>query len=290
MATPYRGRFAPSPTGPLHFGSLVGALASYLDARANNGQWLVRIEDVDSTRCHFNFTQSILETLSSYHLISDLEIRFQSQHTANYQQLLDDLIDRGHAFCCNCSRKDLADNNGLHPGICASTCELPHSWRLKVASSSLSYEDGIQGMQRYHFHETDHSPVLKRKDNDFSYQLAVVADDHNQQITHIVRGSDLLETTGHQLYLYQLFDWPAPSISHTPIILDLHNKKLSKQNHAKAIANGCPDTLNAALSYLGIQVINSSVQSQLQAAIRSWQPERLQGKAQTLRQRDQHLS
>ena len=276
MSTPYRGRFAPSPTGPLHFGSLVSALASYLDAKQHHGQWIIRIEDVDGTRCSPDFSQQILTTLSSYQLHSDESVRYQSQHSATYEHYLDLLKQRDLVFPCNCTRKDLAKDNGLHPNLCQSQTSQAHSWRLKTSNTLYQCPDRVQGLLTFSDDLKHNCPVLKRKDEFFSYQLAVVVDDHLQEISHLVRGADLIETTAQQLYLYDIFNWSTPSIAHIPLVVNQHGDKISKQNHAKAIADGDLHTLLRALSYLGITLNKAdSITDALAQAIPQWSPSRL---------------
>ena len=226
----YRGRFAPSPTGPLHFGSLLSAVASYLDARYHHGTWLVRLEDVDGTRCHAHYQQAILNTLASYKLISDEPVVIQSERHELYQHYLQQLVAKQLAFPCNCTRATLKHTMGAHPNVCPSKESQPHSWRALCIHGHYHYFDPIQGAQHFDLGETPNCPVLKRKDGYFSYQLAVVVDDHLQNISHIVRGADLLETTGQQLWLYEQFDWPVPALSHLPLVVNASGDKISKQN------------------------------------------------------------
>lgn len=291
LSTLYRGRFAPSPTGPLHFGSLVSALASYLDAKQHQGDWLIRIEDVDGTRCRKNFSEQILNTLSSYELCSDETIRTQSDHTKIYEQYLSILKKQQLVFPCNCTRQSLTQNNGNHPSICESTVNQLHSWRLKASDLIYQYEDPIQGNLNFTDDLKNNCPVLKRKDGYFSYQLAVVVDDHLQNITHLVRGADLIETTAQQLHLYDLFKWKPPSICHIPLITNTAGEKISKQNHAKPIEDGHLPTLLRALYYLNINLNSpSSISEALSLAIEAWKPSKLYGiKHRPLKQQDQHF-
>ncbi|RDL44097.1 tRNA glutamyl-Q(34) synthetase GluQRS [Marinomonas piezotolerans] len=272
MCHMYRGRFAPSPTGPLHFGSLLSAVASYLDARSQAGTWLIRLEDVDGTRCSSHFSQTIIETLNSYQLISDEEILYQSDRHELYQNHLEHLFDLGLVYPCNCTRADLKRTGGLHPDCCNGHTNTPHSWRAKCEQGCYTYEDPIQGTQHFDLSELRNHPVLKRKDNYFSYQLAVVVDDHLQNITDIVRGADLLETTGQQLWLYDQFTWQAPKLCHIPLIVNAQGDKISKQNHAKAIDDGCTDTLRRVLHYLGFSNIPAmrSIDTLLKWATENW--------------------
>ncbi|SBS30052.1 Glutamyl-Q tRNA(Asp) synthetase [Marinomonas aquimarina] len=277
MPTAYRGRFAPSPTGPLHFGSLLSAVASYLDARQQQGTWLIRIEDVDGTRCSTAFQQAIISTLHSYELFSDEDILVQSERYDLYQHHLEKLIARDLAYPCQCTRASLKATQGLHPSRCHSDTQTAHSWRAQCDQGIYEFIDPIQGPQHFDVRQPLNHPVLKRKDDYFSYQLAVVVDDHLQNISHIVRGADLLETTGQQLWLYQQFAWQAPELCHLPLIINEHGDKISKQNHAKAIPNGEVRVLQRVLHYLGLSNIPSdlNIARLLDWASEHWSQQRL---------------
>lgn len=291
MPTAYRGRFAPSPTGPLHFGSLLSAVASYLDARQQQGTWLIRLEDVDGTRCHDRYQHAILETLSSYQLISDEDVIRQSDHHARYQHYLELLINASLAYPCSCTRASLKPFSGLHPHRCESDRAQPHSWRAACNHGKYQYIDPIQGPQHFDVSQPLNHPVLKRKDGYFSYQLAVVVDDHWQRISHIVRGADLLDTTAQQLWLYQHLGWQAPSLLHLPLIVNHDGDKISKQNHAKAIPDGDPHVLRRVLHYLGFSDIpqDYTVAKLLAWATTHWNPKRLTQANLSLDEPDQHL-
>lgn len=291
MSPSYRGRFAPSPTGPLHFGSLVAALASYLDAKSHQGTWIVRIEDVDGTRCKPEYTQQILQTLESYQLISDEAVRLQSQHQDVYEDFLSQLKRQGRVFPCNCTRQVLQANSGLHPDICPSDTTQSHSWRLKTNHEIYACQDLIQGVLHFDKDLSGNHPILKRKDGYFSYQLAVVVDDHLQGITHLIRGADLIDTTAQQLHLYSLFGWQAPEMGHIPLIMNQSNEKISKQNHAKGILNGDLATLKRALSYLAIDASNAeSISEALNQATQQWQRNKLSQQFSTpLNSQDLHF-
>lgn len=291
MAGVYRGRFAPSPTGPLHFGSLLSAVASYLDARQNDGTWLIRIEDVDGTRCSEKFQVSILNTLASYGLVSDETILIQSQRYDLYQAHLERLIEQQLAYPCNCTRASLSVHQGMHPVRCDSTTDHPHSWRAQCDQGRFQFIDPIQGSQSFDLASPVNHPVLKRKDGYFSYQLAVVVDDHLQGINEIVRGADLLDTTGQQLWLYRALQWQAPKLCHLPLIVNERGDKISKQNHAKAIDNGCPNTLTTVLQYLGFQDIPSDyrIQQLLEWATPLWQRQSLSHNNLTVAPKDLSL-
>lgn len=241
----YIGRFAPSPTGPLHFGSLISALASYLDAKANGGQWLVRMEDVDPLREQPGATSAILRSLDDHGLHWDGEILYQSQRSHAYQRCLTALIDAGLAYPCACSRQDLARMGGIYNGYCRTHSPAPDqtcSLRLKLydlpsraTPELIHFNDLIQGAQSQHLRTQAGDQILKRRDGYYAYQLAVVVDDIAQGITHIIRGSDLLEVTGRQLFFFSLLDAPQPQFGHVPLAIHANGQKLSKQNHAKAI-------------------------------------------------------
>jgi glutamyl-Q tRNA(Asp) synthetase len=276
-ADTYIGRFAPSPTGPLHFGSLVTALASYLDSRQHRGQWLIRIEDIDGTRCQPEHASHILQTLASYGLESDRPPVFQSDRLDLYQQQLEYLHELDQLYPCNCTRAQLQTQAGLHPTRCDSQTSRPHSWRLACPANTFHLHDPIQGNLHLSLTEPANDPVLKRKDGYFSYQLAVVVDDHLQGITHIVRGADLIDTTAQQLYLYQLLGWQAPTMTHLPLIMGSDGRKLSKQNHAKPIPMADLQVLRKALAYLKINADEAahSTKAILESAIPQWSPQRL---------------
>lgn len=277
MPQAYRGRFAPSPTGPLHFGSLLSAVASYLDARQHQGTWLIRLEDVDGVRCHENFKHAILDTLSSYQLIPDEAVLCQSDRQELYQHYLEQLIASNLAYPCDCTRASLKLSNGLHPYQCQSDANYPHSWRAHCDTGTYEYIDPIQGLQHFDVSQPLNHPILKRKDGYFSYQLAVVVDDHLQKISHIVRGADLLETTGQQLWLYQKLGWQSPALCHVPLIVNEHGDKISKQNHAKAIPNGDLQILQRVLHYLGFSEIPTDypLHKLLEWATERWRPQAL---------------
>lgn len=260
----YTGRFAPSPSGPLHFGSLVCALASYLDARANNGRWLVRIEDIDPPREQPGATDAILACLEHHHLFWDDEVVYQSRRSESYLETLRQLRDRSLSYRCNCTRKRLADLHGNYDGYCLArgiASSTPAAVRLDVLRSlaeisdlenPVSFIDGIQGEQLENL-LTAGDYVIHRKDGLFAYQLAVVVDDIWQNITHVVRGADLLDTTARQILLFRLLGTPAPHYSHVPLVVDAQGNKLSKQNRAPAIDNArAGENLYLALRVLGL--------------------------------------
>ncbi len=231
----YRGRFAPSPTGPLHFGSLVSALASYLDAKASQGEWLVRIEDIDPPREQAGAAKLILKALEYYGLHWDQPIIYQSSRHTIYQDYIEYLRKQQQAYPCTCSRKELSIFHGQYPGTCRNQRTLPASpfaIRLKTESTPVNFIDKIQGAQSFNLEEEGGDFIIKRKDGLFAYQLAVVIDDTLQGITHILRGSDLLDSTPRQYYLQSVLGFSHPSYAHIPVIVASDGKKLSKQNLA----------------------------------------------------------
>ena len=263
QSNPYRGRFAPSPTGPLHFGSLVTALGSCLDAKSRGGEWLLRMEDVDEPRCSPEAAADILRTLERLGFAWDGEVLVQSRRKARYRELLDDLQARGLAYPCACTRRELADadlaaDGGLlYPGTCRNGLppgKAPRAWRLAVDDAVSAFDDGIQGavVQRLGADVGDF--VLLRADGYFAYQLAVVADDADQGITHIVRGADLLDSTPRQIYLQSCLGFTTPAYAHFPVAVNAAGEKLSKQTLAAPVATdavGAASALAAALRFLG---------------------------------------
>ncbi len=226
---PYRGRFAPSPTGPLHAGSLLAAFGSWLLARAAGGQWLVRIEDVDRTREVPGAAAGQLATLAAFGLESDLPVVRQSERTALYQAAVGRLLATGRAFACSCSRTELAAAGGVHRH-CVAAHPRPHpALRLRVAEGTCAgFIDGLQGAVEQDVATEVGDFVLLRADGCWAYQLAVVVDDADQGITDVVRGADLLDSTPRQLLLQRALDLPTPRYLHLPLLLDRAGHKLSK--------------------------------------------------------------
>ncbi len=278
----YTGRFAPSPSGPLHFGSLVAALASYFDARANHGKWLVRIEDIDPPREQPGAATLILQTLETYGLHWDDSVLFQSNRSQDYQDILDDLFKKQRLYPCTCTRKKLAGHNRIYPGYCRSRTILPdtpHSLRLKCSDEIISFDDQIQGKQSFDLSNLGDF-ILKRKDGLFAYQLAVCADDAFQQVTHVVRGHDLIDSTPRQLYLQNILGFRHPVYSHIPVITLNKGNKLSKQNHAPAIPLDEPrPLLIKGIKALGMklgEVLNdASLEDILKWGIQHWHQKKL---------------
>ncbi|KRG71199.1 tRNA glutamyl-Q(34) synthetase GluQRS [Pseudoxanthomonas dokdonensis] len=226
---PYRGRFAPSPTGDLHLGSLLAAFASWLLARHAGGQWLIRVEDLDPPREVPGAVERQLRTLQALGLESDLAVVRQSQRHSSYQTVLQQLMARGEAFECHCSRSDLADQGGIHHACLGQRLRDTPAIRLRVpAGTVIGFEDGLQGHFVQDLHAQVGDVVLRRADGLWAYQLAVVVDDHLQGITDVVRGADLLDSTPRQMFLQQRLGWAAPRYLHLPLLLDADGQKLSK--------------------------------------------------------------
>ena len=287
----YIGRFAPSPSGPLHFGSLVCALASYLDARANNGCWLVRIEDIDPPREQPGATDAILACLEHHYLHWDGEVVYQSARSDSYLETLRQLRERSLSYRCDCTRKRLADLNGYYDGYCLSrgiTSSTPAAVRLDVLQSlaelsdmahPVRFIDGIQGEQFENL-LTAGDFVIHRKDGLFAYQLAVVVDDIWQNITHVVRGADLLDTTARQILLFRLLGCPPPYYSHVPVVVDAQGNKLSKQNRAPAIdSTRAGENLYLALRVLGLnpaaELQQAPPETLIDWAVNHWHPDKV---------------
>lgn len=279
----YLGRFAPSPTGPLHFGSLIAALASYLDAKAHDGKWLVRIEDIDETRCNPSHTTDILRTLETFGLKWDGVIQTQTARKALYGATLEELRVRGVVYACACSRKEIADSaiagleGPVYPGTCRSKGFTDHGNAIRVRTSNekISFTDLVQGKVEQRIESAIGDFIVKRRDGLFAYQLAVVADDAEQAITHVVRGADLLDSTARQIHLQRLLGHPTPEYLHIPVAVNELGQKLSKQTLATAVATATAcDVLRVALSFLGQHTKNvqtaSSVDEILDVATRNW--------------------
>ena len=254
--TQYRGRFAPSPSGDLHFGSLVAALGSYLDAKANNGQWLVRMEDIDPPREVAGASDSILRTLEAFGLHWDGDIAYQSQRHEFYQHHLEQLIADGFCYGCDCTRKMIMSGGGLYQGTCQHKANgkltTPHSLRFVNHHGVSGFDDRLLGRIEVGEDFANEDFILKRKDGLYAYQLVVVLDDMEQGITDVVRGSDLLEVTTRQLTLLNHLNTAPINYLHLPLAITDNGLKLSKQNHAKALdLTARKQLLVQALQFLG---------------------------------------
>lgn len=285
--TRYIGRFAPSPTGALHAGSLASALASWLDARAHGGQWLVRIEDVDGPRCVSGADQIILQQLERCGLRSDEPVLWQSRRGAAYQRALEQLQSQGLAYPCGCSRKDVEAAQGptgrhqaqTYPGTCRAGLQgkPARAWRLHVPALRRAldlpehtlWRDRRLGPQSQDVEQTVGDFVLKRADGLWAYQLAVVVDDAEQGITQVVRGQDLADNTARQILLQRALGLPTPDYLHTPLVLGRDGEKLSKQNGAQALDLSEPlRALNQAAAVLGLS--EQPRRTPLAQALQSW--------------------
>jgi len=283
---PYCGRFAPSPTGPLHFGSLIAAVGSYLEAKSRGGTWLLRMEDLDRPREQAGAADAILRTLESCGMGWDGSIRYQSQRSAAYRAALERLEAQGLAYACGCSRKEIADSHqtfaplrGAHdaplarasgrgaggegspdgalvyPGTCRTGLapgKASRATRLRVGDSVVEFEDTLQGTVRQDLAAEVGDFVLLRADGFYAYQLAVVIDDADQGITHVVRGADLLASTPRQILLQRLLDLPTPRYLHLPAAVNAAGEKLSKQTRAPAVDARDPvPALTQVMEFLG---------------------------------------
>jgi len=258
----YHGRFAPSPTGKLHFGSLVAAVGSWLCARHAGGQWLVRMEDIDPPREVAGAAADILATLPAFGLVADAPPLYQSARMDAYEAAFEQLRAADRVFPCSCSRSQLAASGGIHrDGQCVATGEPDRTpaWRLRVPDVEVAFVDALQGPQRENVRETVGDFVIRRADGHYSYQLACVVDDAFQGITDVVRGQDLLESTARQIWLQRCLELPTPTYRHLPLVLDGAGIKLSKSTHAVPVDPRDPTpTLRRALAFLH-QPLPSSV-------------------------------
>lgn len=273
-ATRYRGRFAPSPSGPLHNGSLLAAMASFLDARAHKGQWLLRIEDIDTPRVVPHAARYIMQQLTALGMQWDNEPVWQSQRLALYQQVFDRLRARRLVYGCACTRQELPPQ-GPYPGTCSQGLpegRQPRSWRLRVPEGTEQFEDRWDGPQTQNVAEEIGDFIIRRADGIWAYQLVVVIDDGEQGITDIVRGADLLDSTARQRTLARLLGYPLPRVMHVPLLCDDMGRKLSKQNHAAAMDLTRPlETLNLAWRGLGFAPLDApDIASFWAAAIPRW--------------------
>lgn len=283
----YIGRFAPSPTGPLHLGSLYTALASFLDARSHGGRWLLRIDDLDTPRNVAGAAERIIDTLFGFGLQWDDDIDFQSQHLDEYAAAIERLRERGLIYRCICSRAKLADSPDRYPGYCRNRNPDPsqaHALRLACPNQDIRFIDRLQGPMRQNLAEQVGDFVVLRKDRIFAYQLAVIVDDCRQGVNHVVRGYDLLDSTPRQCYLYQLFGQAPPTYAHIPVIVDGNGQKLSKQSRAAAVStHSGARTLYRLLCLLNQapppSLRNASIADLLDWGIRHWQPAQLSGVA-----------
>ncbi len=279
---PYIGRFAPTPSGYLHFGSLVAALASWLDARAAGGRWLVRMEDLDPPREVAGAQAAILQTLDSYGLHWDGEVVYQSLRHDAYQQVIDRLLAQGLAYACTCSRKQLEPYQGIYPGTCRNAGHTTEDAAIRVRVPELLYrfEDRVQGAYSQHLGRESGDFVIRRRDGLYAYQLAVVLDDAWQGVTDIVRGADLLDSTPRHLYLQELLGLPQPRYLHVPLIIQPDGNKLGKSYRSPPLdPDQAAPLLVRALRALGqapeADLADGSVQDVLGWGVAHWNSDAL---------------
>jgi glutamyl-Q tRNA(Asp) synthetase len=278
---PYRGRFAPSPTGLLHTGSLVAALASWLDARAHGGSWLIRMEDLDTPRCVPGAADTILTTLAAFGLESDEPVMYQSQRHDAYAQALRQLEASRQCYRCICSR---SESPGVYQGHCRDLDlqTAGSAWRLRLeASRTIHFNDGLQGECSASTTSLG-DPIIFRRDGIAAYQLAVVVDDAAQGITHVVRGADLLDSTAWQIAIAGALTLPAPRYTHVPLVTEPDGAKLAKSRRSLPLdLTNIPQVLVEALSLLQQQpseeLTSAPVRDILQWAVKEWRPGRLAG-------------
>jgi len=289
IARPGRGRFAPSPTGPLHFGSLVTAVGSFLQARHRGGEWLVRMEDLDALRVVPGATDNILRTLERFGLHWDGPVLYQSRRHAVYDAAIQKLEIGDALYPCACSRREVADSSvsgvdGLvYPGTCRAGLgegRATRALRVKVNRHEIEFADALQGRLRRNLAADYGDFVIRRADGFFAYQLAVVVDDAEQGITEVVRGADLIESTPRQIHLQRLLDLPTPAYLHLPVAINAQGEKLSKQTQAVPVDNTQPlSMLYEVLRFLGQEpptdLVNDSLDNFWRWAIAHWRLERI---------------
>lgn len=251
----YIGRFAPSPTGPLHLGSLISALGSWADAKHHNGKWLLRIEDIDPQRETPDASQSIVESLQAHHLHADSDISYQHNHSSRYDDALNDLRRKQKLYACTCTRKSLrALNQSNYPGTCRALSHAEHDRALRVviADENIEFEDLVYGNMAENVSHSVGDFIVRRRGPFYAYQLAVVTDDAAQGITHVVRGADLLDNTARQIALQRLLGHTTPQYLHLPLATHKDGRKLSKQTGAAGLdSTNALDNLRAAWRHLG---------------------------------------
>ncbi len=274
----YTGRFAPSPTGPLHFGSLLAALASFLDARANNGKWLLRMEDLDPPREPPGTDEIILNQLQELGFDWDGEVLYQSTRLDAYEAALDQLNSKNLCFRCDCTRPRIKALGSVYDGHCRERNldgTTKSAIRLRVDNSLIQFEDQIQGHYSQQLNDDVGDFILRRKDGLFAYQLAVVVDDAFQDINCIVRGYDLLDSTPRQIYIQRLLEFPTPRYAHIPVVTNDLGQKLSKQHFAEAVdTSSASEQLLLALQFLKqdppASLKGGSLHTILEWAVEAW--------------------
>ena len=261
----YVGRFAPSPTGKLHAGSLAAALASYVDARAHDGRWLIRIEDVDQQRCSADNAQSILSVLAALEMDSDGPIVFQSDRFDRYREVFEALRERRLVYGCSCTRSqiqranaELGRDSHIYPGTCRTGAQGPvRAWRFLTDDLPVSFTDRLAGSFTQRVQSEVGDFVLLRADGNWAYQLAVLVDDHDQNVTDVVRGADLIDNTPRQIALLHALGWSVPRYMHIPLVLNDRHEKLSKQGGARPLSDDLLAECESAWTHLGFDRIGA---------------------------------
>lgn len=281
----YVGRFAPSPTGPLHKGSILAALASYLDARAHQGRWLLRIEDIDEPRCQPIHARRMMQCLQTLGMQWDGEVEWQSKRHRRYQVVFDELQQQGLIYPCACTRKQLRTHarpgeDAVYQGTCRNGLQAgqqPRAWRLLINDDTVQFKDRLLGWQSQQPRNQCGDVVIRRADGLFAYQFVVVIDDMDQAVTDIVRGADLLSSTGRQILIQRALKPCQLQYMHVPLILGQDGRKLSKQNGANEVPweQHAQDVLNDALRMLGQNQQTGDINSILRGAIRDWSPKKI---------------
>lgn len=285
----YVGRFAPSPTGPLHFGSLLAAVASYLQARSCAGIWLLRVEDIDPPRQQEGATEAILGALERYGFEWDGPVCYQSQRLQRHLRVIDALRTSGHAYACTCSRLELSRARQgplgpIYPGTCRNGIDgVQYAVRVRTHDAPIEFIDLLQGPQRQRLESESGDFVIRRQDGLIAYHLAVVVDDFDQGVTEIVRGVDLLDSTPRQIHLQRLLGFPTPAYAHIPVVENERRQKLSKQTGATPIPlHGVRRVLVSALEALGqrppADLVDSPLDDIWSWSIKNWQPTTMAGR------------
>ena len=288
VSTNYRGRFAPSPTGPLHFGSLVAAMGSFLQAKSQNGQWLLRIDDIDPLREQDGAADNILRTLEGFGFEWDDKVLYQSNRKERYQEAVHHLLEQKLAYPCSCSRKSILEKTGqtkgeiVYPGFCRNgplenlSKLSEYNIRLRCNNELLQFDDAVLGPQSFDLEKMNGDFIVQRRNGYFSYHLASGVDDAEQGITEVVRGADLLNCTPSQIHVQHTLALTTPRYCHLPIALNEAGQKLSKQSHAKSIdSKESVDLLYKSLKFLGqmppIELMNTDNEEIWNWAINHWQ-------------------
>lgn len=269
----YIGRFAPSPTGHLHAGSLVAAMASFLDARAHGGRWLLRIEDIDPPREVAGASNQIIAALGAFGFVWDGAIEFQSRRSEHYQSAFETLLAQGHVYGCVCSRKEIGEQ--VYPGTCRNGIAAdaqPRAYRVRVSNENIVWQDRLAGESVEPLARSSGDFVIKRADGLWAYQLAVVVDDALQGVNHVVRGDDLKDSSARQIYLQQLLALPRPDYLHVPVVRAADGQKLSKQTGARALdGRQALSELRQAAFHLQLGLINAESLTEFwSAASHAW--------------------